>query len=138
MLVKTITYTDYNGTERTENFYFNISKAELLELNFTIEGGLEQLLQRIVKAKDIPQLAKLFKQLIRISYGRKSDDGRILRKSEEISDEFIQSEAYSELYVELMTDTDKAIEFVNSIVPSDIVEFSREKLNSELQVVDTQ
>ena len=117
MLKKTITYTDYNGVERTEDFYFNLSKAEIAEMELEIPGGMAALIERITKTKDTPSLVKMFKDLILRAYGEKSDDGKRFVKSKEISEGFAQTEAYSQLFMELATDTDAASKFVNGIVP---------------------
>lgn len=117
MLKKTITYTDYNGEERTEDFYFNINKAEIIEMETTTEGGLGNKLDKMIKAKDAPSLMSFFKELILKSYGEKSDDGRKFVKSKEISNDFAQTEAYSQLFMELITDEEKAASFVNAIIP---------------------
>lgn len=120
MLKKTITYTDYNGTERTEDFYFNLSKAELLEMQMGTNGGYNEMLVSVIQAKDTAQLIKIFKELILKAYGEKSLDGKRFVKSKELSDEFAQTEAYSSLFMELATDDKAAADFVNGIVPSDI------------------
>ena len=117
MLKKTITYTDYNGVERTEAFYFNLTKAELTEMEMSTTGGLAEMLQKIVDAKDMPSIIEVFKKLILKAYGEKSDDGRRFIKSEELSTAFSQTEAYSILFMELATDDKKAAEFFNGIVP---------------------
>ncbi|CAK7008523.1 MAG: hypothetical protein EUB_01600 [Eubacterium sp.] len=121
MLKKTITYTDYNGVERTEDFYFHLSKAEITELELSTDGGYAEMITKIINAKDVPSIAKIFKDLIFKAYGEKSDDGKRFVKSEEISTAFSQTEAYSNLYMELATSADKASEFVNSIIPTDMV-----------------
>lgn len=118
MLKKVITYTDYNGTERTENFYFNLTKAELMEMELGTSGGMADMIQRIVDAKDAPAIMKIFKELILKAYGEKSADGKRFMKSEEISTAFAQTEAYSQLYMELATDADEAAKFVNGIIPT--------------------
>lgn len=120
MLKKTITYTDYNGVERTETFRFHLSKAEILEMELTTTGGLAEMIQRIVAAKDTPALVKIFKDLILKAYGELDADGRRFIKSRELSDAFAQTEAYSQLFMELATDTDAAAAFINGIVPSDV------------------
>lgn len=120
MITKSITYTDYNGVERTENFMFNLSKAEIMEMELTTTGGLAEMIQRIVAAQDTPSIIKIFKDLILKSYGVKSPDGKHFVKSKELSTEFSQSEAYSVLFMELATDADAAAAFVNGIVPSDV------------------
>ena len=119
--MQTITYTDYNGNERKENFFFNLSKAELMEMEASKKGGLSTYIQSIIEAQDVTQLMGLFKELIIKSYGVKSPDGKRFIKNQEVVDEFIQSEAYSELYVMLATDEQKATAFVNGIIPQSIV-----------------
>lgn len=117
MLKKTITYTDYNDVERTEDFYFNLSKAEIAEMELEVPGGMTAMIERITKTKDAPSLVKIFKELILRSYGEKSDDGRRFIKSEELSKKFEQTEAYSELFMELATNADSASEFIKGITP---------------------
>ena len=118
MIKKTITYTDYNDNERTEDFYFNLNEAEVMELELSTSGGLANMITNIVNAQDAPAIIKIFKELVLKSYGRKSPDGRRFEKSETISNEFSQTEAYSKLFMELATDAYKAAEFVNGIVPA--------------------
>lgn len=127
MLTKTITYTDYNGTERTEKFYFNLSKAELMEMELTTAGGYGEMLQNIVNAQDGPTLIKIFKELVLKAYGQKSADGKRFIKSEELSTAFAQTEAYSILFMELATDPEAAAKFVNGIIPADIDRTELEK-----------
>lgn len=117
MLTKSITYTDYDGVERTENFMFNLTKAELAELNLTTEGGLQAVIQKIIDSRDVPELTKWFKKIVTMSYGEKSADGRRFIKSQELTEEFLQTEAYSELFVELITDENAAAAFINGIIP---------------------
>ena len=117
MLKKTITYTDYNGVERTEDFYFNLSQAELMEMEMSTSGGLAEMIQRIVAAKDMPAIIKVFKELVLKAYGEKSLDGKRMIKNEDLSTAFSQTEAYSILFMELAMDADKAAAFVNGIVP---------------------
>ena len=117
MLTKAITYTDYDGESRTENFYFNLTKAELAELNLTTEGGLQNLLQRIIDSKNVPEIIKWFKKIILMAYGEKSPDGRRFIKNEELTEEFIQTEAYSELFIELLNDEKAASDFINGLLP---------------------
>nr|DAG63260.1 MAG TPA: hypothetical protein [Caudoviricetes sp.] len=117
MLKKTMTYTDYNGVERTEDFYFNLTKAEVAEMEMGTSGGLAEMISSIVAAKDGPAILKIFKDLVLKAYGKKTPDGRRFEKSEEISKEFSETEAYSDLYIELATNADAASEFVNGIIP---------------------
>lgn len=120
MYKKTITYPDYNGEEIKEDFYFNLTKAEILEMQLEKEGGLAEKIQTIVDSKNVPELIKIFKELILRSYGKKSDDGKRFIKSPELSREFTQTEAYSELFMELATDSDAASAFINGIIPANL------------------
>jgi len=126
MLKKTIKYVDYNGVEREEDFYFDLSKAEITEMELSQDGGMSNLIQKIVNTKDMPSLIKIFKQLILKSYGEKSADGRRFIKSEQLSTEFTQTPAYSELFMELATDEKAAADFINAIVPQEVSEKSKE------------
>lgn len=117
MIKKTITYTDYLGTERTEDFHFNLTKAEILEMELTTVGGMETLIERITKAKDIPTLVDIFTKIVHKAYGVISDDGRKFIKNKQVLEDFIQTEAYSELFTELITDADAAAAFCNGIIP---------------------
>ena len=116
MFKKTITYEDYNGVERTENFYFNLSKAEILEMEMCTAGGYAEMIQRIIDAKDQISIINIFKELILKAYGVKSEDGKRFIKSKDISDSFAQTEAYSILFMELATNDNAAAEFVNNII----------------------
>lgn len=127
MLKKTITYTDYNDVERTEDFYFNLSKAEIMEMELGVTGGLAETINKIVAAQDSPAIIKLFKDLVLNAYGEKSADGKRFIKNDEIKEAFSQTEAYSILFMELATDAVKASEFVNGIIPKDIAEQVAEK-----------
>ena len=118
MLKKTITYPDYNGLDRTEDFYFNLTKAEIMEMELSTTGGLSEMISRIVAAQDAPAIIKVFKELIMKAYGQKSPDGKRFIKSAALSEEFAQTEAYSILFMELATDADAAAKFVNAIVPA--------------------
>lgn len=117
MLKKTVTYTDYNGVERTEDFYFNLTKAEITEMELSTEGGLEAMIRKIVAEKNAPAIIKIFKELVLKAYGEKSPDGRRFIKNDEVRDAFSQTEAYSEIFMELATDADAAAAFVNGITP---------------------
>jgi hypothetical protein len=120
MLKKTITYTDYNDNQRTEEFYFNLTKAEIAEMELSTVGGLTQLLRGMIAAQDMPAIVKFVKELILNSYGKKSPDGKRFIKSPELSEEFMQTEAYSILFMELSTDADATSDFVNGILPADV------------------
>lgn len=122
MLVKRISYTDYNGNQRSEDFYFNLNKGEIFNLQFGTEGGLDKAIQKIIQTEDTPKIVKIFQDIILNAYGIKSDDGRRFIKSEEISTEFKQTEAYSELLMELVSDEKKAADFINALMPKDLAE----------------
>lgn len=122
MLKKTVTYIDYNDVERTEDFYFNLSKAELLDMELTTVGGFADYIQKIINAKDQAQLIKLFKRIVLEAFGEKSEDGRRFIKSKELSEAFSQTEAYVIIYMECVSDDKKAAEFINGILPKDMRE----------------
>lgn len=127
MIKKTITYTDYDGHERTEDFYFNLSKAELMEMELSVTGGFTQMIDRIIKAEDVPAIASVFKELLLKSYGQKSNDGKRFIKTKELAEEFSQTEAYSELYMELATNTEAATAFINGLAPAEVVAKAKEQ-----------
>lgn len=114
-----IVYTDYNGVKREEDFYFNLTKAEVMEMEMSEVGGMAEMIKKIVAAKDAPAIIKVFKEMILKAYGEKSPDGKRFIKSEEISNAFAQTEAYSELFMKLVSDEDEAAKFINSIIPVD-------------------
>lgn len=120
MLKKTITYEDFNGVERTEDFFFNLTEAELMEMEMSTVGGFTEMVQKIVKAQDAPALINIFKKLILKAYGEKSADGKRFVKSDEIAEGFAQTNAYSKLFMELATDDKAAADFINSVVPADL------------------
>lgn len=120
MVTKEITFTDYNGQERKEKYQFNFTKAELTEMELSVNGGLSAMMERIKETDDRPELMRIFKDLILKAYGVKSADGKRFVKSEELRTEFSQTEAYSELYMELVTNTDSAINFFNGLIPNDL------------------
>lgn len=122
MIKKTVTFTDYNGVERTEDFYFNLTKAEVMEMEMSTTGGLAETIQKIVAAQDAPAIIKIFKELVLRAYGEKSPDGRRFIKSEDIATAFSQTEAYSQIFMELATDADAAAKFVNGIIPADMAQ----------------
>lgn len=121
MLRKRITYTDYNGTKREEDFYFNLNKAEIMEMEMSTSGGLTEMITRIIETQDAPSIIKVFKEIIMKAYGEKSPDGKRFIKSKELSEAFAQTEAYSELFMELASDSDTASKFVNGIIPADML-----------------
>lgn len=134
MLQKSIKYIDYNGVEREETFLFNLTKAELMEMELGTAGGLTEMIQKIIQTKDQPSIIKIFKELILKAYGEKSADGKRFIKTDEhgnpLSRAFSETEAYSNLFMELSTDDKAAAAFVNGIIP--------EGLSKELEGVDIQ
>ena len=120
MLKKTIKYTDYDGNEREEDFYFNLSKAEVTEMELSKEGGMSEYIKKISAAQNAPELIKLFKEIITKSYGEKSLDGKRFIKNQELTEAFTQTEAYSELFVELASNADEAVKFINGIMPKNM------------------
>lgn len=123
MFKKTVTYTDFNDVERTEDFYFNLTKAEVLELQLGTTGGFSEMLHRIIDAKDTPQLVKIFKDLVLKAYGEKSPDGKRFIKNDEIAEAFSQTNAYSEIFMELATDAEAASAFVEGITPKGLEKY---------------
>lgn len=117
MVREVIKYTDYNGVERTEECLFNLNKAELMELEMTTEGGLSAMITSIVNANNVPEIVKIFKKILLMAYGKKSPDGRRFIKTEELRNEFAQTEAYSELFMELAMNADHAASFINNVIP---------------------
>lgn len=122
MLKKTITYEDYNGEEVSEDFFFHLSKAELIKLEMSHQGGLSQWLQDVVAAEDGKSIMDQFEKIILSSYGVRSADGKRFTKNDQLRETFMSTEAYSTLFVELCTNTDAAIEFVNGVIPSALAE----------------
>lgn len=119
MLVKTITYTDFNGNERTEDFYFNLTQADVTKMEMSVNGGYSAMLRRVSNSQDAPVIRDTFERFIIDSYGEKSPDGREFYKSPEITKKFMATEAYSVLFMELCTDAKAAAEFVNGVLPKE-------------------
>lgn len=124
MLKKNIKYTDYNGVEREEDFFFNLSKAELMEMEMGTAGGLAEMIQQTIKTQDAPTIIKIFKDIILKAYGEKSADGKRFVKVNDagvpLANGFAQTEAYSQLFMELATNADAAANFIKGIIPGDI------------------
>lgn len=122
MLKKTIKFKDFNEEDREEDFYFNLTEAELLEMETSTAGGYTTMVRKIVATKDTPAIMEIFKQLITKAYGEKSADGRRFIKNPILVEEFTQTNAYSQLYVELATDSEAASAFINGILPKSLQE----------------
>lgn len=120
MIKKTITYTDYDGVQRTEDFYFNLSKPELMEMDFSADGGMEKKIKKIIDTQNTKEIIDIFKDIILRSYGEKSLDGKRfikVRDGHKLAEEFAQTEAYNELFMELAGDDKAASEFINGVIP---------------------
>ena len=122
MLKKTISYEDYDGNQRTEDFYFDLSEDELIEMSFSKKGGLDSFIERIVKERDAQEIIKIFKELVAKAYGKKSDDGRRFDKDEEILKDFTSTRAYTKIFMELAFNSDAAADFINRVIPNNVAE----------------
>lgn len=120
MFKETKTYEDFNGVTRTEDFYFNMSKAELAEMELSVSGGMENLLKKIVDSQDNKKIVETFKEILLKAYGEKSDDGRRFIKSPELSKAFSETPVYSDMFIELATNEDYAAKFIEGIIPRDM------------------
>ena len=121
MLVKPITYTDYKGNTRTEDFYFNLSESEVVEMEFGVKDKLSNYLQRIAKENNEVELVKFFKSFVLKCYGEVSSDGkRFMKKNGELAEEFAETPAYTELFMELARDSKAAAAFVNGVLPKSV------------------
>lgn len=135
MLKKTIKYTDYNGVEREEDFYFNLNKAEATELEMSVNGGLSEFMKTMVSTQNSAEIIKIFKKIILLSYGEKSNDGKRFIKSEGLSKAFSETEAYVELFMELGTNASAGADFINGILPKGAVDSA--KANANIAVLNT-
>lgn len=129
MLKKAITYIDLNGVERTEDFYFNLSKPEIVKMQSSVKGGYDVQLKSIAADLNGAYIMEFFEDLIIKAYGEKSEDGRRFIKSRELSEAFLQTPAYEVLFEELISDDKAAADFVNAIMPPDITKKAIESAN---------
>lgn len=120
MIKKNVQYTDFNGDVQNENIYFNLTKAEITELEFSYGGGLREHIEKITSAKNNKELIKLFKEILILSVGMRSDDGKRFIKNDIIREKFLSSEAYSTIFMELAFNEEAAIEFMTGVVPKDL------------------
>lgn len=127
MFKKRIEYVDFDGNKRSEDYYFNLSASELARMSLQMPGGFEGYVRKMIETTDVPELTKLFERLVLMSYGEKSPDGKRFIKGDNnaLAKEFRESAAYDKLYMELINDPDKLSEFINKIVPEDLVEKSK-------------
>lgn len=131
MRVEKVKFTDYNGVEREETFYFNINKAELAQLEMSVNGGFTEMLSRLSEKQDIPEIQKIFTRMLTLGFGEKSADGRRFIKSEEMTNEFTQTEAFVEIYMKLCTNVPYALDFISDMLP-DIKPEDKARVNKEI------
>ena len=134
MLCKKITWTDYDGTERTEDFYFNLTQAELAMMDLSVAGGMRKRMEKLMQKQDTPVVMEVLRDMIKLSYGVKSDDGRKFLKSDEIFKDFEQTEAYSIFFMELFNKPGAAAEFFRGILPAKL----GENFDAELKLLENQ
>lgn len=127
MLKKTVSYEDFDGQQRTDTYHFNLTEAEVTELEMSMNGGLSQLLEKIVKEDDHKQIIEYFKKIVIMAYGVKSLDGKHFVKNDKVREEFVSTMAYSKIFMELATDADEAVAFIRGIMPA----FRDSKLQEE-------
>lgn len=132
MIKKTVTFTDFDGNKRTEDFYFHLTEQELTEWELSVDGGLSGVLTRIVNSQDTKTLIGIFKDLLIKSYGVKTPDGRGFVKNEKVLNNFTCTQAFSDIYMELATDDKAAAEFVNGVMPAGLAK----KANKEMKVAE--
>lgn len=138
MLKKSITYEDFEGNVVEEDFFFHLSKAELVKLEMSHHGGLEASLERIMRANDGKAIMDEFENILLLTCGRRSDDGRRFIKNDQIREDFLSSGAYSVLFMELVTDAGKAAEFIAGVIPKDLAEEAAKIAGADLKVVETE
>lgn len=130
MYVKKIKYTDYDGNEREEKYYFHLNKAELMKMQFSVKGGFEAHLKRLLETKSEPEVMKIFEDFVDKTYGVKSVDGKTFIKNEQVLNEFKQSEAYSEFFMELISDKKAQLDFIKGIMPDAMLADVRRELEA--------
>ena len=138
MYKKTIKYVDFNGVEREEDFYFHMTKAEAIKAEMSEKGGLTAAITQIAAEDDAENLFRLFEKIVRMAYGKRSVDGKSFIKKPEYADEFLSSEAYSNLFMEFMEDANKASEFVNGILASVEVDHNKQSMSNIVSAQRTQ
>lgn len=135
MLKKTITYTDFNGEERTEDFYFNLSKSELTELELGIKDGMSGLIKQIVATEDVSGIAQIFKRIITLSYGERSADGKHFYKTDPegyaLSRNLLSSPVFDHIFMGLFTDALSVANFIKAVMPDDLVAEIDAKMKEE-------
>lgn len=137
MMKKTVTYTDYNGVEKTETFYFGLTESELVKMQMSEYGQMQDRLRNISSSKDAAKIMDQFADLLRLSYGVKTPDGRFVKKrnGELLFDEFESSAAYDAIFMELCTSTDAVVEFAKGILPDNMKAEAEKAMNKELKAL---
>ena len=135
MLKKTITYEDYDGNQRTEDFYFDLSEDELIEMSFSKKGGLDAFIRQIVKEQDEQEIIRMFKELVAKSFGKKTADGRNFYKNSEVLEDFISTRAYTKIFMELAFNSDAAAEFINKVIPDNVAAKIAEYKTPSIEIV---
>lgn len=131
MFAKSVTYTDFNGNERTEKVYFNLTKSEIIKLQASVDGGLSEAIEKIQKGGDPYKIVPLFDKILLAAYGEKSEDGMRFIKNSMLTEAFSQSAAYDAIFSELMLDKDAASEFFTKVIPAEMQAQVREELNKQ-------
>lgn len=130
MYQKVIKYEDYNGVDQEQVFMFNMTEAEITEMNLSVKGGMGEVMRQVANTRDVPKLIEIFKKMVLMSYGEKSPDGKRFIKSQELRDAFEQCPAYSQLFMELVQDNKAAAEFLIGIIPK--------KMRSDFNMADAE
>lgn len=136
MYVKKIKYTDYDGNEREEKFYFNLNKAELIKLQHSVNGGYQSYLKRLTETQNEAEIMDIYTKFVDLTYGVKSIDGKRFIKNKEVLDEFVQSEAYSEFFTELMSSQKAQLEFIKGIMPDALLADVKRELEAHKDELD--
>ena len=136
MYVKKIKYTDYDGNEREEKFYFHLNKAELLKLQYSINGGYQSYIKRLMETQNEAEIMDIFTNFVNLTYGVKSNDGKTFIKNEQVLNEFVQSEAYSEFFTELMASQKAQLEFIKGIMPDALLADVKRELEAHKGELD--
>ena len=132
MLKKIVHYTDFNGADRKDELYFNLTEIELTTIQAASKEGIEKELQTAVDDKDVYKILEIIKLLIHKSYGIKSADGRYFEKSPEILHKFLSSAAYDSLMMDLFTDGGaRGAEFIQGLMPADLVARATAKVSGQ-------
>lgn len=120
MLKRPITYENFDDVEVTEDFYFNLSKPEIIDMEVEHKQGFKAMIEEIINTEDRKGLVEQFKKMVLLTYGVKSEDGKRFIKNEQLREEFSQTAAYPALFMELATNDGAAAEFLIGVLPRDL------------------